>query len=419
MPRGAMSRRWAIFTITSLGFFLSQFYRASNAVIAPQLTKDLSLNTQGLGLISASFFYAFALTQIPISMLLDRVGPRRMMTALSLMGTIGALIFAWADSLAIGLVGRVFLGVGMACYLMGTLKLITEWFGPLSFATLSGIVFSIGTVGNMAATIPLVLLVQQMGWRLTFVFIGGINLIITLILYMIVRDRPEQKQEFPVPSTSEAAHSFHRKFSGLGLLLRKGDYWIISLGTFVRYGIFAAFQTLWAGPYLMEVMGLSAVNTGNLIFLMNLGLILGGPTWGALSDRIFMTRKWIVFCGLGALSFVTLIIAMLSPGTGLLALGVLFFGFGLFGSAGSLMYAHIKDLMPIEMAGTAMTGINFFTMIGPAVFLQGIGSFMQHFYPHASRGSDAFTAALILCAACLGGTSLLYMFTRDNLREDR
>lgn len=132
-----------------------------------------------------------------------------------------------------------------------------------------------------------------------------------------------------------------------------------------------------------------------------------------------MTRKWIVFCGLGALSFVTLIIAMLSPGTGLLALGVLFFGFGLFGSAGSLMYAHIKDLMPIEMAGTAMTGINFFTMIGPAVFLQGIGSFMQHFYPHASRGPDAFTAALILCAACLGGTSLLYLFTRDNLREDR
>jgi sugar phosphate permease len=414
-----MSRRWAIFAITSLGFFLSQFYRASNAVIAPQLTNDLSLNTEALGLISASFFYAFALTQIPISMLLDRVGPRRLMTVLSLMGTIGALVFACADSLAMGLVGRVFLGVGMACHLMGTLKLITVWFRPINFATLSGIVFSIGTVGNMAATVPLVLLVQQMGWRMTFVFIGGINLIMTFILYVTVRDRPEQKQGAPVLPGSGAAQSLNRTFSGLGLLLRNRDYWVISLGTFVRYGIFAAFQTLWAGPYLMEVMGLSAVKTGTLIFLMNLGIIFGGPTWGGLSDRIFMTRKWIIICCLGALSFVTFVIAMLSPETGLVALGVLFFGFGLFGSAGPLMYAHIKDLMPIEMAGTAMTGINFFNMIGPAVFLQGIGSFMQHFYPHASRGPDAFTAALILCAACLGVTSMLYLFTRENLRGDR
>jgi sugar phosphate permease len=341
------------------------------------------------------------------------------MTVLSFVGTIGAFVFAWADSLAMGLAGRVFLGVGMACHLMGTLKLITVWFRPISFATLSGIVFSIGTVGNMAATIPLVLLVQQMGWRMTFVFIGGINLMMTFILYVTVRDRPEQKQGRPVPPVSGAAQTLNRTFSDLGLLLRNKDYWVISLGTLVRYGIFAAFQTLWAGPYLMEVMGLSAVKTGTLIFLMNLGIIFGGPTWGGLSDRIFMTRKWIIIGCLGALSCVTFAIALLPPQTGLLALGVLFFGFGLFGSAGPLMYAHIKDLMPIEMAGTAMTGINFFNMIGPAVFLQGIGSFMQHFYPHASRGPDAFTAALILCAACLGVTSLLYLFTRERLMETR
>jgi sugar phosphate permease len=410
--RGTMSRRWAIFAVTSLSFFLSQFYRASNAVIAPQLANDLCLDTQGLGLISASFFYAFALTQIPISLLLDKVGPRRMMTVLSLLGTLGAFVFSSADSLTIGVVGRVFLGVGMACHLMGTLKLLTVWFGPLRFATLSGIVFSIGTVGNMAATIPLVFLVQLMGWRMTFVLIGGVNLLISLVLYLVLRDRPQGKG-LDVPPTSEATTTLHRRFSGLGLLLKKADYWIISLGTFVRYGIFAAFQTLWAGPYLMEVMGFSALNTGNLIFLMNIGIVLGGPTWGTLSDRLFKTAKWIVLFGLGMLSFITFIIARLSPGVAPLSLGLLFFGFGLFGSAGSLMYAHIKELMPMEMAGTAMTGINFFTMIGPAVFLQGIGGLMQHLYPHASRGPDAFRMVLTLCAACLAGVSLLYLLTRD------
>lgn len=107
------------------------------------------------------------------------------MTFLSLLGTLGAFVFSSADSLSIGFVGRIFLGVGMACHLMGTLKLLTVWFGPFRFATLSGIVFSIGTVGNMAATIPLVFLVLLMGWRMTFVLIGAVNLLLSVILYLV------------------------------------------------------------------------------------------------------------------------------------------------------------------------------------------------------------------------------------------
>ncbi|MBU2498643.1 MAG: MFS transporter, partial [Proteobacteria bacterium] len=100
-----MSRRWAIFTIASSIFFLSQFYRASNAVISMELLRDLSTDTQGLGLLSASFFYGFALTQIPLTLFLDRVGPRRMMTALSLLGVLGALIFSWAGNVNAGMAG--------------------------------------------------------------------------------------------------------------------------------------------------------------------------------------------------------------------------------------------------------------------------------------------------------------------------
>lgn len=195
------------------------------------------------------------------------------------------------------------------------------------------------------------------------------------------------------------------------------DYWIISLGTFVRYGVFAAFQTLWAGPYLMDVMGFSPVTAGNLIFLMNLGLIFGSPTWGTLSDRLLKTRKWLVSSGLFTFAIITFIISRLSSGTGLPLLAFLFFGFGLFSSAGSLTYAHIKDLMPIERAGAAMTGINFFTMIGPAIFLQGLGFLMETLYPQTSRGPAAFTAALSLCTVCLALVSLLYLLTHDRTKS--
>ncbi len=170
-----MHRRWAIFFITSSMFLTSQFYRASNAVIAPHLIRDLSLQTEGLGLLSAAFFYSFAFTQIPIGILLDRVGPRRSMTVLSFVAVIGALIFSWSTTLPIGILGRVLMGIGMGCNLMGTFKAMTIWFSPATFATLSGVTFSIGTLGNMLATTPLALLVARVGWRMALSSIAVVN----------------------------------------------------------------------------------------------------------------------------------------------------------------------------------------------------------------------------------------------------
>ena len=126
-----MSRRWIIFILATSHFFLSQFYRTSNAVIAPELIRDLALDTEELGLLSASFFYGFALTQIPISILLDKVGPRWMMTGLSLMGVVGAILFSIADSLGFGLIGRVLLGIGMMPLLGISLNACTVMVGAI------------------------------------------------------------------------------------------------------------------------------------------------------------------------------------------------------------------------------------------------------------------------------------------------
>jgi len=407
------SRRWLIFGIACSLFFLSQFYRVSNAVIAPQLLNDLLIDTRGLGLLSASFFYAFALTQIPIGLLLDKIGPRSMMTTLSAMGIFGAIIFSWAESMTLGVIGRVLLGVGMACNLMGTYKLLTLWFSPKAFATLAGIVVALGTAGNMVATTPLVVLVNQMGWRSSFQLIAAINLVLIFLFYFIVRDRPPQgDSDSPVTSLNT-----RQAFANIQKLFKQKDYWIISFATFARYGIFAAFQALWAGPYLMEVMGYSALTTGNLILLLNVGMILGAPCWGTLSDRLFNTRKWIIIAGTIAIVLTIVILALIPPGTALSVVSLLFFGLGFFNATGLLMYPHIKELMPLEMSGTAMTGINFFTMIGPAVFLQGLGILMQTLYPDASRGPEAFNAAFMVCIISLLLVLVSYFFTREKRLE--
>lgn len=395
-------RAWAVFILASLTFFLSQFYRSANAVISPQLLHDLALDTEGLGILSASFFYAFAVTQIPLTLFLDRIGPRRLMSGLTLIGIAGALVFSAADDLATGIAGRILMGVGMACNLMGPLKLLTLWFSPLRFATLSGVIFAVGSIGNMAATSPFVLMVESLGWRLSFQVMGGCTLLLVASFYWVAKDKPSSGPQKP-----------QGIFSDLSLLAKHKDFWIISAATMVSYGVFAAFQTLWAGPFLIEAMGLPPLRAGHVILIMNVALILGSPFWGNASDRL-KTRKWVVLGGQAVLCLVILMMIEVSPGTKLLTLAVLFFFFGFFRMTGSLMYAHIKESMPLRMAGAAMTGINFFTMMGPAIFLQGLGKVMQAVYPSTSRGPEAFDLAFLLCAFSVGAVALLYLGTRDS-----
>jgi sugar phosphate permease len=409
-----MSRAWTVFVLSSLTFFLSQFYRATNAVISPQLLKDLNLDTEGLGLLSASFFYSFALAQIPITVFLDRIGPKRLMVALSILGIMGILVFSVSQNLAMGVAGRLLLGIGMACNLMGPLKLLTVWFPPARFATLSGIVFSIGFAGNIAATTPFVLAVNLVGWRAALQAIAGVNLILILLFHLAVRDEPRE-----AASPMARPRNLSESFSQLHALLKKRDFWIISFGTFSSYGIFSAFQVLWAGPYLMEVMGLSPEGAGNIIFLANIALIVGSSAWGPVSDRILKTRKWIVVGGHLLLALITLSMALLPIRSSLVVLGTIFFCFGFFRTTGLLMYSQIKELVPAGMAGMAMTGINFFTMVGSAVFLQGLGSLMQSVYPQASRGPEAFRLAFFLCSGFLLAVCSLYVWTEERKERKR
>ena len=410
-------KRWIVFLIACLLFVLSQFYRASVAVISPDLIAELALDTPQLSLISAAFFYAFALMQIPISMYLDGIGPRISMTVLSLVAVAGSVVFALGHSVSVLVAGRLLMGIGMACNLMGTLKIITLWFSPRYFATLSALVVSTGTMGNLVAATPLVLLAQAMGWRNSFLVMAVINLILVVLFFSIARDRPQTPLLADVPR--EASTRLSDIVQSLLRLFKEKDYWIISLGTFCRYGIFAAVQALWAGPFLIHALDVAPVSAGNLLVLTSVGIVVGSPVFGWLSDTVFRHRKGLVIAGLLGMAAILVILTRLSSGTGMLVLSILFFSFGFFGSAGGIMYAHIKERMPPERAGAAMTGINFFTMMGVAVFLQGLGNMMKYLHPDDSMGNAAFVDGFGFCAACLGVTVVCYLFTVETLGRGR
>ena len=385
-------------------FVCSQFYRVANAVVAPRLQRDLGLSSAALGSLSAAFFYAFAAAQIPVALFLDRVGARRCMTVLSLVGAAGAVTFAAAEGEAGATVGRVLLGIGMAANLMGSLKLIAQWFSPREFATLAGVLATLGTLGNILATTPLALLVEAVGWRRSFVLIAVGTVALTALFWMVARDRPAATALEPdeLPSLRQM----------LRRLLASRDFWLISLGTFCRYGTFLAIQGLWAGPYLVEVAGLSPVQAANLILLLNVALIAGSPLGGWLSDRVLASRKKIALIALAGTAAAQLALATSRGGDRwLLALVLIFLG--LTSSFGQVVYAHIKEVMPPQMAGMAMTGVNLFTMLGAAAFLHGMGWLVDHASGAAGRGPDGYRAAFLAGASATAIAFVGYLFTRD------
>ena len=405
-----MKRRWFILAIGAINFFLSQLYRTSNAIIAPSLIRDLFLDSNGIGLISAAFFYSFALMQILIILLIDKTGPRKLMTILSIIGIVGAIIFSLSQGFVSALAGRLLLGIGMSCAFMGSLKLISDWFPPYLFATFSGVLTAVGTLGNMMSTTPLAMMVENWGWRMSFQGIAAFHIIVTMAFYLIVRDRPCDRNHRGETTHSKAANPI---LVNLSYLLKSKDYWLISMGTFLRYGTFAALQALWAGPLLLVVLKYSPFQAGNIILVMNIGLITGFPLWGIISDKFLHTRKWMAIAGLFLTGFTILMLSHVREGCAASTTGLIFFCLGIFAASGQLMYTHIKELFPSDMTGTALTGINFFTMIGPAVFLQGLGVLMQTLYPTAPFGQQAFTTSLYFCCICQFLAGLIYIMTRE------
>ncbi len=405
-------RIWMLLPL-SLLFFLSQFYRATSAVIASELMHDLSLTAEDLGLLSSVFFYAFALIQIPMGAAIDLFGAKRLILFLSSLGIVGATIFALANSFPVALIGRALMGVGMACALMGPYKLISVWFPPHAFATISGLILSIGTLGSIVATAPLAVAVNWIGWRKAFLAIALIHLFITLWIYMVVKDSPNEHQRGN-KLTLHKKDWFKESVDGILLVLRLPSFWLIALAAFVRYGTYISIAGLWAGPYLEHIYHIPLIDRGKILMAFPIGFIIGGPIFGLLSDRVFRNRKAVALLGM---SFYTIFILpltgfILAPSPIMIA-GV-FFCIGFLTSCGLVMYANIKDLLPSSISGTAMSAVNFFTMAGAGFFQHIMGITIEKFSLHQGQlPSEAFSLAfgLCFCAAALG--TIAYLFVKE------
>lgn len=404
-PAPGSIRRWVILVVGSMNFVMSMFFRSSTAVISPALVREMGFTSSQLGDLSAAFFYAFSASQIPIGISLDRLGPRMTMGILGVSGLCGGLLFALGTTPAHLTLGRVMLGIGMGGYLMVPLALLAVWFPVDRFASLSGLVVSAGMLGNLMAATPLALLSLWLGWRTSFLIFVAINAATVFGFVVVIRNRPPG-QSIPGPKSVSLT-------AGLIHLFRMYSYWAISLSNFVRYGYFAALQSLWLAPYLIYGIGVGEIAASNAILAMGLGYMLGLPLSGALSDRVLRSRKKVVLTATMLLGLLALAVVTLTGSTPYWLLLTVFFVFGVTAAPGQVTYAHMKELIPPTMAAQGMTSVNLFTVLGAGVMTHLLG-FAIGSDPGSVTGPDAFRGVWYLGAAALGMACTLYAFVPDS-----
>jgi nitrate/nitrite transporter NarK len=383
-----MSKASLVFLCFTAAYFLSYFYRSANAVIAPDLTRELGLRAEQLGLMTSLFFAAFASIQIPLGAALDRYGPRWVTPGLMLVGVAGSLLFAVAPSFEVLALGRALIGAGMAGVLMGALKAFSQWFEARRYSTVSGLLIGLGSSGALVAATPLAWVNAEFGWRSVFAYGAVIILLVAVAIAALTRNTPPG-----VPWTEQR--------SNMGVLvgLRRvfGDlrFWRIAPLIFLTNGTMLAFQGLWAGPYLFDVFGLEKVAAGNLILLLSLGVTLGFLTSGWLADRLGLAR--VVATATAACIVVQLALALQPPPA---LLPALMFGFGLSVGFSILLLVQPRFLFPPELTGRAATGANVFS-IGGTFILQAVMGVIIGAWPRDAAGHyppEAHAAALTLTA---------------------
>ena len=409
-PKNPKTVRWFIVVNCSLLFLMAMLFRASTVIIAPELGRELNLSLEELGLLGSVFFYAFAAAQLPMGVLLDKLGPRRTLICLNLIGSLGALLFARADGLAGGLLARALLGMGMSVNMMGSLKLYTVWFEPRQFATITGLTISIASLGGLLATSPFRLLVDAIGWRNGFNLLAMVNILLLVGFFLWVQDSPSTESRRP---STEFNNTRFAPWRGLRLLFGNLNFWIIAVTMGLRDGVYTAIQTLWAGPYLIFHLGLPVLLAGNLLLLLNAGAIIGAPVGGVLADRIIGSPKRT---GLISLCFLALSILclVLWPGPVYLPLlGAVLIIMGFFAPFASLVFAHIKTMVPEDITGIAFTGINFFAAVGGGVFLHALGHILEKGGSGALKSGGDYQSGFVVCFGAIVLALIIYRFSRE------
>ena len=339
----------------SLGYFLSYAVRNVNAVIAPDLSANLALTPSMLGLLTSAYFLAFAASQLPLGVLLDRYGARRVESVLFIIAAAGCALFALGTTVFELAVARAIIGIGVSGALMGAFRAYVQWFPRERLALVNGLTMTVGGLGALAATAPVEWMLGWTDWRGVLWSMAAFALFVSVILFFIV----------PAHKTDNAAttETLSEQIGGIGTVFRNAHFWRIAPLAVTSQAAFMAIQGLWAGPWFRDMAGFDRAAVAAHLLYITVAMVAGFFSLGFVADRLARVGVSAVSVGTWSciIALVGLTIATLNVPVPTLVPWLLF---GFFGGAGFLFYASVTGYFPEALAGRAITCMNMLTFGG-------------------------------------------------------
>lgn len=385
-------RRWVAWGVLATGFLLVSVYRLSTAVLAEQLTVAFDTTGAALGTLHAAFFYVYAPMQMVAGVLADRVGIRRTATAGVLVMNAGAVAFALASSYPVAFVARLAIGLGAGVIFIAILRFCANWFRPDEFATMNGVTIAVAGFGGILAATPLALVVTAAGWRATLLATGTLGIAVAGLIYLLTRDTPEAAGFDPIEAVPSApTRSLADVMTSAKTVLTERETWLAGVALFCSVGVNITVLGLWGVPYIVQTYDASVTRASTYVLLGNVGLLVGPPALGWLSDRIGRrTSMMVAGSALYAVAFAPLALLARPP---LALVAAVFFLVGALTGAYSLGYPVIKERHAGGASGVATGAVNTITYLGPAIFPTVMGAVLDAYWTGDSvAGSRVYTS---------------------------
>lgn len=355
--------------------WVNQAARGVMAVIGPVLAVEYGLTASELGLLSSVLFLAYCLWQLPMGVLLDVYGPRRVQTWMGLLAAAGCALFAVSDGLLGFMVARAMIGVGIAGGLMAVLKANSQFFARAEVAGVTGIAMFLAASGSLLATAPVEALLPHIGWRGAFWILVAITLAVSLWIFTSVQDKPGQ------PS-----RGWRAEWGVVVAIGSSGIFWrltpliaLMSIFTFTYHG-------LWAGPWLRDVAGLDGQARALTLFCYALGMMAGGLVMGQLTSRVQKRgHSPMLVPAAAAVLMLLLQLGFVFGPKDFLTVTVLWTLLALIAAAGPPGYAVIAQFFPVEQMGRVSTVINT-VVLGGAFLMQSLIGWILDLWPRTASG---------------------------------
>lgn len=397
-----------ICTIAAIFYCYEYYLRVTPSVISADLMQFFDISHAKLGLLSAFFYYAYMPAQIPVGLLLDKYGPRIVLTIACLCCALGTYIFSATHLIWIAQLGRLLLGFGSAFAFVGFLKITANWLAHKYYALMVGVCTLLGMLGAMSGEVILAWLNQNMPWQQALEISAFVGIILTIFMWFTIRDEPTRRKNKPHKSSDHHVVSNTKLIHGLIVDLSNKQIWLIGIIGCLTFLPLSSFAEMWAVPYLLET-GYDKTSAATASAMVFLGFGVGSPFWGHISNTLHSRRKPLIIGALLSAIIATCII-LIPQMPKILMFGSLFC-LGLFSSAEVLVFAIGNDITAKYSSATTTGIINMFVMVGGIIMQPLIGIMLDLL---ETPNTSNYQTALIVLPASLFLAAMLSHILRES-----